>query len=91
MQNWKEYYSLASKKISCLASNDLGVLLGFNVNIDKVTKISPKDLSELSKKMNLNHKKIEQPNSHVISTKNELINALLYSMHKGTADERIIS
>ena len=90
MQNWKKYYSIVSKKLSSISTNDLGILLCFNVNIDKVAKINQKILLDLSKNMNLSIEKIERPKSTIIRTNTELINALLYSMYKGTADERII-
>lgn len=92
MTIWQDHYNQAISNIANIKRKNIGVILGFNINIDKVTKITPENIGKKISKIKIPLPTIYEPPKHpVVNSKEEFISALLYSMVNGRADERIIT
>jgi len=92
MRNWKELYKEAEKELNIISKNVKGVLIGFNVNIDKIICLSSQILEQVLEKLDKKLVFKEQINSRsTIETKEELVSNLIHSIEKGIADEKLIT
>ena len=85
-ETWKNSYLEALKLIddSILSK---GVILGFNVNIDKVIKITPETLSNIPQTARIENQLSDHNNPKIITNIEELLICLLQSIIEGKADE----
>ncbi|MHA1344900.1 MAG: ADP-dependent glucokinase/phosphofructokinase [Candidatus Heimdallarchaeaceae archaeon] len=91
MKNWKKNYLEASKLLDTDSICSKGVILGFNVNIDKVIKITPKILSSKTQITTVEDGLSNNLHLKKITNIEELLICLLQSIKEGKADEVLIS
>jgi ADP-dependent phosphofructokinase/glucokinase len=91
METWKKIYLEASKSIDDDSIRSKGVILGFNVNIDKVIKITPEILSNIPQTTRVKNRLSGNSSPKVITNIEELLICLLQSINEGKADEVLIS
>jgi len=91
MNKWRNLYFHQLSKLQNLANYPQGVLVGFNVNIDKIIKITPRTLQMLFNQCSFEIKKASKFFIERINTENDLIVCLLNSIQKGEANELLIT
>ena len=91
METWKNSYLEALKLIDNDSICSKGVILGFNVNIDKVIKITPEILSNIPQTTRVEGRLSDNSGPKKITNIEELLICLLQSINEGKADEVIIS
>ncbi len=93
MKDWTLIYDKIAKHAIDVISNFDDIILGFNVNVDKVIYISPAVLDELLLELEIEKKGLMDSFDKVpakISTPMDLIFCLINSISKGIADEKLI-
>ncbi len=90
METWKNSYLEALKLIDNDSICSKGVILGFNVNIDKVIKITPEILSNIPQTTRVEDRLLDNSSPKKITNIEELLICLLQSINEGKADEVII-
>ncbi|MHA1302397.1 MAG: ADP-dependent glucokinase/phosphofructokinase [Candidatus Heimdallarchaeaceae archaeon] len=91
MKKWVDLYHSVQDKISNFSKDTKGVLLGFNVNVDKIIKISPINFDTFL--VSLSEQSISDIINNppkTISTVEELIGSLVHAIEEGKADERLV-
>jgi ADP-dependent phosphofructokinase/glucokinase len=91
MKHWKNSYLEALRLIDTSSILSKGVILGFNVNIDKIIKISPEILSNILQTTRLEDRLSENCCPKKITNIEELLICLLQSITEGKADEVLIN
>ncbi len=91
METWKNSYLEALKLIDDDSICSKGVILGFNVNIDKVIKITPEILSNIPQTTSVEDRSLDNSSPKKITNIEELLICLLQSIDEGKADEVLIS
>lgn len=93
MKDWMLIYDKIAKSAIDFISNFDDVILGFNVNVDKVIYISPVALNKLLLELEIEKKRLMVSFDKVpatISNPMDLIFCLINSISKGLADEKLI-
>lgn len=91
MNNWEEtYYNFDSSKIMQALSQIKGVVVGFNVNIDKIIEITPKVLSQILFKSKYQIEFHKERDSATIDSVEDFFFFLLQSIKEGKADEKLL-
>ncbi len=91
MEYWKNSYLEALKLIDTNSILSKGVVLGFNVNIDKIVKISPEILSNIPQTARIEDRLSDNHCLKKITNIEELLICLLQSISEGKADEVLIN
>ena len=91
METWKNSYLEALKLIDDGSICSKGVMLGFNVNIDKVIKVTPEILSNITQTTRIEGRLSDNSSPKKITNIEELLICLLQSIDEGKADEVFIS
>ena len=91
MEYWKNSYLEALKLIDTNNILPKGVILGFNVNIDKIIKISPEILSNIPQTAKIEAGLSDNHRLTKITNIEELLICLLQSICEGKADEVLIN
>ena len=90
MENWKKAYLEALKLTKSNTRKTKGVLLGFNVNIDKIVPITPSILKKIEKNLEASFSLSREKHVERIKTKEDLLSCLINAIEKGKADEVLI-
>ena len=91
MKTWRNSYLEAAKSASSTIINSKGVLLGFNVNLDKIIEINPEVFASILRETEgIDVLQDEQLPSKITSIR-EFFACLLHSIKEGKAHETLIS
>ncbi len=91
LESWISKYKGIQKQITTFGSSTDGILLGFNVNIDKIIYIDPTTISKiLSFDLNIGKNDLSIPPS-LITNRRELFIGLFHAIMEGKADETIVN
>jgi len=87
MNYWKNEYFIARKNIPELKQQIKGVIVGFNVNLDKIINVNPDLLGQILNQFESIDQIISEPSPSMINNIDELICSLVNAIRHGKADE----
>ena len=91
MSNWEEIYlNFDSESIAQLLSKVKGVIVGFNVNADKIIEITPEELNQVLSKSEYTMELLKDRDIEVINNIEDFFFFLIQSIKEGKADEKLL-
>ena len=91
MSNWEEIYlNFDSDNINQLLNQVKGVIVGFNVNVDKIIEITPEVLKQVISKSNYITDFLQEKDLAVISSIEDFFSLLIQSIKESKANEKLL-